>query len=206
MPGDYKRTHEKILTSAKHNFLITGYERTNLRKICKDAGITTGAFYRHFQDKESLFATLVEPAIQEIKNIYLASEIEFYDLLYRNEMSQVSQVSYKAGADFINYIYDNFDCFKLLLTNSNGTKYENFIDGMVTLGVSEAEKLFSILKQKKIEFNKLRKKEYHLLTHSYFSSFFEVVTHDFTREEALQFGHTLMTFSNAGWWAILGIK
>ncbi len=52
VPGDFERTQNAILESAKSNFLACGYERANLRKICKDAGITTGALYRHFPDKK----------------------------------------------------------------------------------------------------------------------------------------------------------
>jgi AcrR family transcriptional regulator len=203
--GDFKQTHEKILNSAKQNFLARGYERTNLRKICKDAAVTTGAFYRHFPDKESLFIALVESAVQGIKNIYMASEEECLDFLNNNAIDQAYQVPYKVVADFINYIYDDFDCFKLLLMCSDGTKYVNFVNDMVILEVDEREKLFKILKKGNFEFHEPRKEESHLLTHSYFSSIFEVVTHDFTKEEAHEYAHTLVTFYNAGWRAILGI-
>ena len=52
--GTYETTHEKILESGKQLFLKNGYERTNLRELCKGAGITTGAYYRHFEDKAAL--------------------------------------------------------------------------------------------------------------------------------------------------------
>ena len=45
--GAYDITHKKILESGKELFLKNGYERTNLRELCKKAGVTTGAFYRH---------------------------------------------------------------------------------------------------------------------------------------------------------------
>ena len=50
--GSYEVTHTKILESGKRMFLRNGYERTNLRDLCEDTGVTTGAFYRHFKDKE----------------------------------------------------------------------------------------------------------------------------------------------------------
>lgn len=205
MPGDFEQTHKKILTSAKQNFLAHGYERTNLRKICKDAGITTGALYRHFPDKESLFAALVEPAVQGIKNMYAAAEGEGYDLIDKGLLNQAYQIPYKAIADFINYIYDNFDCFKLLLMCSDGTNYNNFVDDVVTLEENGVEKCLAIFKQKKIEFHEPHKEDIHLLIHSYYSSIFEVVVHDFTRERALEHAHILVTFYNAGWRAVLVI-
>ena len=51
--GSYEVTHTKILESGKRMFLRNGYERTNLRDLCEDTGVTTGAFYRHFKDKDT---------------------------------------------------------------------------------------------------------------------------------------------------------
>ncbi|WP_324825838.1 TetR/AcrR family transcriptional regulator [Sinanaerobacter sp. ZZT-01] len=205
MPGDFEQTHENILNSGKQNFLAYGYERTNLRKLCKDAGITTGAFYRHFSDKEALFTELVEPTVQGIKNIYAASEEECFEFVDKNALTQAFQVSYKVIEDFVHYIYDYFDCFKLLLMCSDGTKYSNFVEEIVQIEVREAEKFFKLLKQNKVKFHELHSEKFHLLTHSYYASVFEVVMHDFTRKEALEYVHTLVTFYNAGWRAVLGI-
>lgn len=74
----YEFTHEKIIESGKLNFLNDGYERSNLRKICKDAGVTTGAFYRHFDDKEDLFISLVEPLVKELLGFYNKFEEESF--------------------------------------------------------------------------------------------------------------------------------
>jgi len=74
----YELTHKKITDSGKANFLNDGYERANLRKICKDAGVTTGAFYRHFEDKEDLFVALVEPLANEILEFYSKFETESF--------------------------------------------------------------------------------------------------------------------------------
>ena len=68
--GTYEATHTRILESGKKMFLRNGYERTNLRDLCGEAGVTTGAFYRHFKDKEALFSALVEPAVNSIQDKY----------------------------------------------------------------------------------------------------------------------------------------
>ena len=54
--GNYQETHERILKSGLAAFLEEGFEKANLRRICKAAGVTTGAFYKHFKDKEALFS------------------------------------------------------------------------------------------------------------------------------------------------------
>lgn len=42
--GNYQETHERILKSGLAAFLEEGFEKANLRRICKAAGVTTGAF------------------------------------------------------------------------------------------------------------------------------------------------------------------
>ncbi len=71
--GTYEITHEKVLESGREQFLKNGYERTNLRELCKGAGITTGAYYRHFEDKAALFSALVEPAVNGLRERYDAA-------------------------------------------------------------------------------------------------------------------------------------
>ena len=68
--GNYQETHERILESGLAAFLEEGFEKANLRRICKAAGVTTGAFYKHFKDKEALFSELVEPLANMIRKAY----------------------------------------------------------------------------------------------------------------------------------------
>ena len=60
---DEKETKSKLLASAKAEFLEKGYINASLRSICKNAGVTTGALYFFFRDKEDLFDSLVAPTM-----------------------------------------------------------------------------------------------------------------------------------------------
>lgn len=50
-----QRTETAILNAALTLMRENGFESVTVRDICKAAGITTGAFYHHFQSKEELF-------------------------------------------------------------------------------------------------------------------------------------------------------
>ena len=45
MGYDFEKTHKLILESAKNHFAQNGFEGASIRQICKDAGVTNGAFY-----------------------------------------------------------------------------------------------------------------------------------------------------------------
>ncbi len=62
-----RRTHEdsletkrSILESAQRLFSRRGYERTSLSDIAKYAGVTRGAIYWHFENKEELLVGLID--------------------------------------------------------------------------------------------------------------------------------------------------
>lgn len=48
-----KQTEQKLIKSGKEEFLKKGYAKANLRDICKNAGVPTGAFYFSFENKEA---------------------------------------------------------------------------------------------------------------------------------------------------------
>ncbi|NJK64255.1 MAG: TetR/AcrR family transcriptional regulator [Synechococcaceae cyanobacterium SM2_3_1] len=56
--ADQKR--QAILDAAIQNFLATGYERTTLEVVAKDAGVSTATVYKHFSTKRALFGGIME--------------------------------------------------------------------------------------------------------------------------------------------------
>ena len=62
------QTREKLLEAAKKEFMDKGYMGASLRNICKEAGVTTGALYFFFKDKEDLFGSLVEEPLQQMQD------------------------------------------------------------------------------------------------------------------------------------------
>lgn len=64
-----KQTEQNLIKSGKAEFLSKGYVKANLRDICKVAGVTTGAFYFSFENKEALLAAILDPVIAEYRNM-----------------------------------------------------------------------------------------------------------------------------------------
>ena len=57
-----------ILESAEVKFLQHNYDDVFLTEICRDAGITTGAFYRRFSEKRELICVIVDLAMSDLKD------------------------------------------------------------------------------------------------------------------------------------------
>jgi AcrR family transcriptional regulator len=68
-----EETRAQIMTSAVKQFSIRGYASASVDMICKDAGISKGAFYHHFESKQALFLALLDSWLVTIDNSIEAS-------------------------------------------------------------------------------------------------------------------------------------
>ncbi len=205
MSRDFQQTHENLIACAKKHFLEFGFERASIREICKDANVTNGAFYNHFADKEALFGSLVESVVQTIQKIYSESIDKHFDLVKTDELKNLWKLSESTIIQIIEYIYENFDVFRLLLMCSSGTKYAGFLDDLVRADVQETIKLIAELKARGVPVNDLDEDEWHMLVHSYYASIAEIVMHNYPKPAALKYTHTLSVFFSSGWQTVLGI-
>lgn len=55
-----EQTRKKLLDTALHEFLETGFSESRLEDIAEKAGVTRGALYWHFKDKNDLFESIMD--------------------------------------------------------------------------------------------------------------------------------------------------
>ena len=81
MPKDKSGTLEKIIPNAKKEFLENGFAGASMRSIATRAGISAAGLYRHFENKEAIFAALVAPVYTEFLSIYRAQTDRYFAML-----------------------------------------------------------------------------------------------------------------------------
>ena len=59
-PDAQRQRREHILEAAEHCFAKTGFHRTTMQDICKEAAVSPGALYLYFDSKEALIAGIAE--------------------------------------------------------------------------------------------------------------------------------------------------
>ena len=105
-----------------------------MRNIVKDAGLTTGAFYKYYPTKEALFDALTDPYMEHIYQIYDQIIEEFEKLSASDQTRNMSDASSDGMEQMVDYIYDHYDNFRLLLKCGDSGKFELFIHHMVDRG------------------------------------------------------------------------
>ena len=75
-----QETFNSILTAAADLFETKGYEATTTHQIAKAAGVSVGALYRYFADKEAIIKELYQREITDLRRLVL-SEFSITDLM-----------------------------------------------------------------------------------------------------------------------------
>lgn len=72
---DHKgRSRQRIIESAGRHFKRDGIDGSGVATVMKDAGMTNGAFYGHFDSKDDLVATAIGEELRMQREVFVALE------------------------------------------------------------------------------------------------------------------------------------
>lgn len=189
-----RETKEKLIASAKAEFLEKGYAKASLRKICAKAGVTTGALYFFFDDKEDLFRAIVEPPMTTLVNMMQEHFREDEQILSLPDAYEYQEGDHDEITEMlIHHLYQNYDAFILLLTKSQGTAFEDSLDQIVDM----TEKQFAasggqFARQK--SGRQVNSYIIHWMAHMTIDAFTHLLTHEREEHVAVQQMKVIMDF------------
>lgn len=201
-----ENTLSRILNSAKQEFMEKGFLNASLRNIVKNAGVTTGAFYRYYDSKEALFAALVGEQAEYVLALFNNTVDDFEKLPGEEQTEQMLDTSNFCLTVLLDYVYDHYDAFKLLITSAEGTVYADFIHQLAVREVDSTFKYMQTMEKMGYELEPINKNLIHIIASGLFTGIFESVTHDMPREEAREYLTQLHRFYTAGWEELLHIR
>lgn len=204
MPRDKTESHIRIVEAAKKEFLEYGFTDASLRRIASEAKIQVSGLYKHFSSKEEMFESLIEPVVEGFYALYSRIEGEYFE-----EIEKIDEAYDWDGLEetvrAMEYMYDHLDEFILIITKSQGTKYEDFTHEIAELEEEVTLHYMEELKKAGFPVKAFDRKEFHLLVTAYIEAVFQPVSHGFTRDEALHYARTLENFYKPAWKAWFGI-
>ena len=199
-------TEKNILNTARKHFLKDGFSGASLRNIVKDAGLTTGAFYKYYPTKEALFDALTDPYIEHIYQIYDRVVEDFEKLSAKEQTSNMSDTSGDGMDQMIDYIYEHYDNFRLLPKCGDSGKFETFIHNMVDREMRSSLEYVKKMKEDGIEIPIVGESLMHMIYTGFFSSIFQIIEHDIDKETAKRNVHKLREFNTGGWERLWNVK
>lgn len=195
-----------ILETGRKEFLALGYRDASLRHIAASLGVTTGAIYRYYADKEALFDALVAQPAQELADRYRAVQQTFAQQSVEEQVRNLPEVPDEEAGWMLDFIYDHFDAFKLIACCAGGTKYEHYLDTLAEIEDNAGRALIEKMAEAGYSLPQIDDELIHIMSSALFNGIFETVRHDMPREKALRYMASLRDFYSAGWFKLLGIS
>jgi AcrR family transcriptional regulator len=199
-----ENTKQYILDLAKAEFLEKGYNDASVRNIAKTAELTTGAVFRYFPDKESIFTALVSPVADTMCSMYQKGNQQGFTRLDKGHPQDMWEISDEVTDNLVEYIFANKDTFTLLINCSAGSRYENFVDEFIAEEEKQSIAYLAAMKEKGFSCVDISAQDIHVLLSAQYYAFFEIVRHDTPKEEALKRVRLIVNFFRPGWKKIYG--
>ena len=205
MPRDKTLSHEKVNRAIREEFLEKGFEGASVRSIGDRAGMTSAGLYRHYPDKAAMFDSIVEPVVTAIEKWTNDHKKNAYELVENRNPD--SDLFAQTSLDLIKDIILPYKVeFRLLLTSSRGTRYENFVNDFVLENQTEMMRMLGYLKSKGFPVKEISEEELHILLSAYLTACFEPVVHGFSDEQIEAHLSTVREFFLPGWRNLMGMK
>ena len=125
-------TRRRLLKSAEQEFALNGYDKASLRQICAHIGVTTGALYFFFKNKEDLFRNVLTPVTE--KAIQILEDYKKY--LLESDVRSIDDTPLgdeKTLNTFLDLLYDNRYVVKILVNNRDSEFVAHFFDELTDI-------------------------------------------------------------------------
>ena len=194
-------TLQRLLASSKQEFLANGFENASLRNIAAAAGLTTGAIFGYFKNKNAIFEALVNPICDKVERFFTDLADTYY-----NADGTVYEINMQKSMDDLRLIYDiayeNFDEFRLLICCAEGSSKSDFVHTIIEYEIAHSLAYIERLKKKtQTEFS-IDEISLHILCDSYINSLLEPVRHNMSYADAIKSVEFLGVFYTGGWEAV----
>lgn len=187
--NDRENSKELIIRAGKQEFLKYGYKGASLRNICKQAGVTTGAFYFQFENKEQLLDEILRPVITY-----------FSAMIQKSTMEEFEGESSSADGDeqMLEMLWNYKEECQILLEGTAGTAYEKVFEELQEglrqgfllffgkYGISDVdEKLLDVIVRMRVE------------------SYLTIIRKEYTLEETKKLARQIGIYCDAGFEALV---
>lgn len=201
-----ENTLQKIHEIAVAEFLEKGFRGASLREIVRKAGVTTGAFYGYYKSKEELFSALVKPHADYVQNYFNSIVAKFMELPKSDWAKNMDAYSKNGMLHIYEYAWKHKDAFRLILTASEGTEFENFIHKIVEVEIEITHIFYQEIEKQGYTPFVFDPTMEHLIISGQFSAFFELIVHDVSFEDGVKCVQALHDFYEAGWASVLKLN
>lgn len=170
----------RLLESARDEFMKHGFIKADLKTICDNAGVTTGAVYKRYKGKEELFQAVVKDTVEILNSfVTVRTDIDF-TAMTDSEVRDTWIMNEAFILDLFRTLWKIRGDFVLLLEKSAGTVYENYGHEFALRMTDAYMQYYQEAKKRGLAKADISKDEMHVLCTSFWNAIYEPFVHKMT--------------------------
>ena len=187
----------KIIDAARAEFLAHGFQKASLHKIAQQAGITTGALYTRYKNKDALFCSLVEGALKEIGGQLQPVREGYYSVMQHPTPEGLIEAIRSEERLYLDLLFQHYEECILFFCRSDGSSIQTMMDQMMAKKAQETITFLKSMARHEIDYDGVE-----LILCEQFRYYRLILEKGFDKERAMRCMTTVEEFLDAGWKSI----
>ena len=183
-----------IVQAAYSEFLAYGFQKASLHKIAEKAGVTTGAIYTRYKNKDALFASLLQDFFETMKTLFTPIAEEYEKAKHSAQPEDILRAINAEERIYFQLLTGYYDDCTLFFCRSDGSSVETMLHELMDQKAEQTVEFFFQIYGKKPNADAIR-----LLMGAQFWYFRQLLDKHLEEDEMLACLQSILDFTNAGW-------
>ena len=183
-----------ILQAAYSEFLAYGFQKASLHKIAEKAGVTTGAIYTRYKNKDALFVSLLQDFFEAMKVLFAPVAEEYEKARHSAHPEDILRAINAEENIYFRLLTEHYDDCTLFFSRSDGSSVEMILKEIMNTKTKQTVDFFSEVYGKAPNEDAIC-----LLMGSQFWYFRQLLNEHLDKDEMFDCLRSILDFTNAGW-------
>ena len=183
-----------IIQAAYSEFLAYGFQKASLHKIAETAGVTTGAIYTRYKNKDALFVSLLQDFFETMKTLFTPIAEEYEKARRSAQPEDILRAINAEERIYFQLLTEHYDDCTLFFCRSDGSSIETMLHELMDRKAEQTVEFFSHIYGKAPNADAIR-----LLMGSQFWYFRQLLDQHMEEGRMLTCLQAVLDFTNAGW-------
>lgn len=135
---------DKIIKAAYSEFLAYGFCKASLHKISEKAGVTTGAIYTRYKNKDALFVALLQDFFEAMKVMFAPVAKEYEKAMFSAKTEDILSAINSEEKIYFELLASHYDDCTLFFSRSDGSSVETMLNDLMEQKHSKRSISFSV--------------------------------------------------------------
>ncbi len=183
-----------IIQAAYAEFLTYGFQKASLHKIAEKAGVTTGAIYTRYKNKDALFVSLLRNFFETMQDLFIPVAEEYEKARRSAQPEDILRAINAEEKVYFQLLTEHYDDCTLFFCRSDGSSAETVLDELMDHKAEQTVEFFFQVYGKKPNADAIR-----LLMGAQFGYFRQLLDKRIEKDRMLACLQSVLDFTNAGW-------